>query len=168
MSVATLSKLENGKRSLAYDKLVALSRALGVDISRLFSTSELVAQDSQAPGRRSVQRKGEGDVVEAGPYSYTYLAQDLSRKRLVPLIMDLRAHNLDEFGELLRHDGEEHVLVLEGEVTVISEIYAPLHLTTGDSIYLDSRAGHAYLNAGEGAARIFCTASSASPIPDGE
>lgn len=163
MSVATLSKIENGKRSLAYDKLVAIADALEVDISRLFSAAAARIEAPQMPGRRSVQRLGEGDIVKAGSYTYTFLAQDLSRKRLTPIIMEVHARTIEEFGDLLSHDGEEHVLVLEGEVIVVSEIYSPLHLVVGDSIYLDSRAGHAYLKGSKGPARILCTGSSEPP-----
>lgn len=163
MSVATLSKIENGKRSLAYDKLVGIADALDVDISRLFSDAEPRKDAAQIPGRRSVQRLGEGNLVKTGTYTYTFLAQDLSRKRLTPIVMELHARTLEEFGELLHHDGEEHVMVLEGEVIVASEIYAPLHLHVGDSLYLDSRAGHAYLKGSDAPARILCTGSAEPP-----
>lgn len=166
MSVATLSKVENGKRTLAYDKLVALSHALNVDIPRLFASDPVPAPAAKAAGRRSVQKKGDGFVIKGGAYTYTYLAHDLSRKQLSPVIMDLHARTLEAFGELLRHEGEEHAIVLEGEVTVVTDVYEPLRLAVGDSIYLDSNTGHAYLNGGTGTARILCTASS-SPLNEG-
>ena len=68
-SVATLSKVENGKRTLAYDKLRHLANALDVDITRLFSDERAPASHSLAAGRRSVQRNGEGFVIEAGVYT---------------------------------------------------------------------------------------------------
>ena len=37
LPIATLSKVENGKRSLTYDKLLQVSKGFGVDIARLFS-----------------------------------------------------------------------------------------------------------------------------------
>ena len=39
LSVSSLSKIENGQRSLTYDKLVQLAESLSVDISRLFTSS---------------------------------------------------------------------------------------------------------------------------------
>lgn len=163
MSVATLSKVENGKRTLAYDKLIGLARALEVDISRLFSNGEVAAPQSMAAGRRSVQPSGEGFIIEAGVYTYTYLAHDLSRKRFSPVVMELHARSRDEFETLLSHEGEEQIYVLEGEVIVYTEIYEPLRLKIGDSVYLDSTAGHAYVNGGAGRAKVLCIASIAEP-----
>src|SRR5437762_3584373 len=68
MSVATLSKVENGKRTLAYDKLIVLAKALDVDISRLFNTGPAVPAPSMS-GRRSLQHRNEGYVIHAGVYT---------------------------------------------------------------------------------------------------
>lgn len=161
ISISALSKIENGQRSLTYDKLIELASSLEVEITRLFS-SEASADDIEAPvpiGRRSVQRQNSGFVIETGVYSYRYLAEDLIDKSFSPIIMELHARSLDEFDGLLRHSGEEFVLVLEGEVELRTDLYAPLRLKIGESIYFDSNMGHAYLNAGTGAAKILIIAS---------
>jgi len=72
---------------------------------------------------------------------------------MVPIVAEVRARSLDEFGPLLRHGGEEYFLVTSGRVAVHTEFYAPEILGEGDGIYLDSTMGHAYLNAGEGTFR---------------
>ena len=164
LPVATLSKVENGKRSLTYDKLLQLSKGLAVEVAQLFS-GHVDENESPAmvPGRRSVARSNDGFVVDAGVYTYTYIAQELTKKRFLPTVMDLHARSLDEFETLLRHDGDELAFVLEGEVMVHTDIYEPLRLKKGESVYFDSRTGHAYVNAGEGTARILCIASTAEP-----
>ena len=158
-----LSKVENGQRSLTYDKLLQLAQRLSIDISRLFSERDAAPPPNPHSGRRSVQRRGAGFVVESGVYTYRYLAEDLVRKKFLPVVMELNSHSIKEFGALLRHGGEEFALVLEGEVEVHTEVYAPLRLEVGDSIYFDSSLGHAYINAGPGAARILVIASDAIP-----
>jgi transcriptional regulator with XRE-family HTH domain len=163
LSIATLSKVENGKRSLTYDKLSELAASLSVDISRLFSSEDASRPPVNDGGRRSVQKGNDGFVIEAGVYTYTYFAQDLLRKRFSPILMELHAHSLDEFADLLRHSGEEYAYVLEGEVILHTELYAPLRLKQGESIYFDSRMGHAYLNAAKSVARILIIASNAEP-----
>lgn len=167
MAISTLSKIENGQRSLTYDKLIELAGSLQVDIARLFSGP---ASSSSAPhallGRRSVQREGDGFTIEAGVYSYRYLAEDLIDKRFSPIVMDLHARSVQAFDGLLRHSGEEFSFVIEGEVELHTELYAPLKLRAGESVYFDSNIGHAYLNAGEGAARILTIASSPTPTDD--
>ncbi len=61
----------------------------------------------------------------------------------------IRAHSAHEFGELVRHQGEEFIYVLEGRIEVHSEFYDPVALETGEGIYIDSSMGHAYV-VGEG------------------
>lgn len=163
LSVSMLSKVENGQRSLTYDKLLQLAQSLSIDISRLFAGRDAEPPPNPHSGRRSVQRRGGGFVVESGVYTYRYLAEDLVRKKFLPVVMDLNSRSIKEFGALLRHGGEEFALVLEGEVEVHTEVYAPLRLAVGDSIYFDSSLGHAYINAGAGAARILVIASDAIP-----
>ena len=163
LPIATLSKVENGKRSLTYDKLLQVSKGFGVDIARLFSDHTVAEPAVMPTGRRSVSRAGDGFVIEAGVYTYTYLAQELTKKRFTPVLVDIHARALDEFDGLVRHEGDELALVLEGEVLVHTEVYEPLRLKRGESVYFDSGTGHAYLNAGEGPARILCIASAAEP-----
>src|SRR5437868_14012688 len=54
---STLSKLENGKMALTYDKIVRLAQALGVDIKDIVAAEQPPAL--VAVGRRSVTRAGE-------------------------------------------------------------------------------------------------------------
>src|SRR6476659_7113275 len=56
---STLSKLENGKMALTYDKLIRLAQALNVDIRDMLATPPERASPV-ALGRRSITRAGEG------------------------------------------------------------------------------------------------------------
>src|SRR3954453_6433555 len=55
---STLSKLENGKMALTYDKLIVLTQALNVDLKDIVMEAE-ESPASVAVGRRSVTRAGE-------------------------------------------------------------------------------------------------------------
>ena len=61
----------------------------------------------------------------------------------------------------MRHSGDEFILVVEGEIEVFTEFYEPIILRTGESLYLDSSMGHAYIARGKGPCRIIgiCSAS---------
>jgi mannose-6-phosphate isomerase-like protein (cupin superfamily) len=48
---------------------------------------------------------------------------------------------------LHNHSGEEYVYVLEGRIKVHTEFYDPVELNAGESIYIDSNMGHAYVTA---------------------
>ncbi len=64
---------------------------------------------------------------------------------MIPLISRVRSKTMQEFGELLRHPGEEFMYVIEGAIEVHSEFYDPITLRAGEYIYLDSEMGHGYL-----------------------
>lgn len=152
--VSTLSKIENDRVSLTYDKLTRIAAGLEVDFSSLFGAPEPQPDVTAMQGRRSIARAGEGRSIESKNYFHLYPATELLNKRLIPIIVDIRARNLEEFGELVRHSGEEYIYVLEGEVEVHTSAYAPVRLKAGDSIYFDSSMGHAYIAAANGPCRV--------------
>lgn len=158
LPVSTLSKIENGKMSLSYDKLARLSAGLEIDIAQLFEPNATVHQTT-LNGRRSVTRKGEGLAIDTENYAHLYLVADLLNKRFIPLIAELHARSLSEFGELIRHSGEEFTYVLEGTVELHTDLYAPTRLDAGDSIYFDSGMGHAYIGVGAGRCRVMSICS---------
>lgn len=164
LAISSLSKLEKGLTSLSYDKLMLLSRGLDVDMATLLDPAAgrtVVA--APARGRRVVQRAGEGQLVETQSYRQLYLSTELLSKQMTPIMVDIRARSLseflNEFGGLIKHPGEEFTLVLEGELEFHSELYAPLKLSAGESIYFDSEMGHAYINATNARCSVICVSS---------
>jgi transcriptional regulator with XRE-family HTH domain len=159
LPVSTLSKIENDRMSLSYDKLARISAGLEVDISQLFTPQVVGLHGATVNGRRSVTQSGQGQAIETETYSHLYPAADFLNKRFVPVIADLKSRTLEEFGEMIRHSGEEYAYVLEGTVAFHSEMYAPLILHKGDSLYFDSGMGHAYLKAENGPCRVLSICS---------
>jgi transcriptional regulator with XRE-family HTH domain len=159
LPLSTLSKIENDKMSLTFDKLARLSSGLQIDISALFNGDAGADAQLGAGGRRSVTRAGEGKAIETQNYSHLYPAWELLNKRIIPIVAELHARSLEEFGELVRHPGEEYAFVLEGEVDLYTSLYAPVRLKTGDSVYFDSGMGHAYIAASDGPCRVLSLCS---------
>ena len=158
--VSTLSKVETGKMSLSYEKLVRLSRGLEIDITRLFAApAPPPVSTHAATGRRSITPANEGPTIRTGTYNYTYPSADLLNKALNPMIIEVEVRSIDDFGELMRHPGEEYVLVLEVQCEFHTDIYAPSLLKTGDSAYFDASMGHGYVAVGEGPCRILSVCS---------
>lgn len=141
--LSTLSKVEHDRLTLSYDKLQQLSRRLNIRMSDLFAEGS--DEVPQVTGRRSVGTLDQAVRVTTANYDYNYLCTDLRRKRMIPLITRIRAHSTDEFGELVRHQGEEFVYVVEGKIVVHTEFYDPMPLGAGEGIYLDSSMGHAFV-----------------------
>lgn len=146
--LSTLAKVEQDKLSLTYDKLQQFSSRLGLTMTEFLAQAETPAAGSTASvvmARRSLATGGNSVQILTPNYDYEYLCADLRQKRMVPIIARVRARDIAEFGEPLRHTGEEFVLVLEGTIEVHMEFYTPVTLTTGQGIYLDSTMGHAYV-----------------------
>jgi transcriptional regulator with XRE-family HTH domain len=144
--VSTLSKLEHDRLSLTYDRLQQLSQRLGMRMSELFAEAdETEAQPVTA--RRSLGSIERSVRVETPNYDYYYLCAELRRKRMIPVFTKIRAKSQEQFGDLVRHAGEEYIYVLKGRIVVSTEFYDPIVLEEGQSIYLDSSMGHAYLAA---------------------
>ena len=149
LSASTISKIENGHLSVTFDKLVALADALDVSASQLLSRTD----DITPNGRRSITRAGQGEVYSTPQYTYHMLCADLAKKKVIPLYTHVEVKSLDAFGPLVRHDGEEFIYVLDGEIELHTEFYESTTLQPGDSAYFDSRMGHA-LTSREGNGRI--------------
>ena len=141
---STLSKLENGKMTLTYDKLIRLAQALNVDIKDLLENAEKRSAPV-AVGRRSVTRAGEALDADSEKHVHHYPAADLLGKMMIPIIIDVQARSIDELGGLVRHGGEEYLYVLRGSMELHSDLYAPLPLGPGDSVYFDSGMAHGYV-----------------------
>jgi transcriptional regulator with XRE-family HTH domain len=113
--LSTLAKVEADKLSLTYDKLQQFTSRLGLTMTEFLAQGEAAPQGSEAP------------VVTA-------------RRSLAT-----RAHGIAEFGQPVRHQGEEFIYVLEGSIEVHLQFYTAITLIAGQGIYLDSTMGHAYV-----------------------
>ncbi|MDB4001551.1 XRE family transcriptional regulator [Oceanospirillaceae bacterium] len=147
---STLSKMENNQLSPTFNLMQKLALGLGIDMPQLFAP----VKEVRISGRRSVTKKQQGREHLTATYEHELLATELDSKRMVPFKSRVRARTLEEFGGWVRHEGEELLLVLEGDVVVYTEEYEPLALTEGDSTYFDSTMGHAVVSTSKGDALI--------------
>lgn len=163
MNVSTLSKIENGKVALTFEKLLCISEGLDVDISEFIGPATKDPPKLESATRRSIVRAGEGQSIDMPRGNYLYVASELLNKRITPIIGDVFAKDIGTYGELMRHPGEEYVYVLEGTLELHTEIYTPARLEKGDSVYFDSQMGHAYIAVGDEPCRILsiCATSEA-------
>ncbi len=145
--LSTLAKVEKDRLTLTYDKLIDLSEKLGMRLADFLTVTQTPPQP-KGLARRSVGKASDGLKIETKNYDYRYLCTELRGKIMIPIISRMRAKSVAEFGELIRHVGEEFVYVLEGAIEVHSEFYDPITLQAGEYIYLDSEMGHGYLVAG--------------------
>ncbi len=159
--LSTLSKVELGQTSLSYENLLRICKGLEIDMARLIRAEAEgmvgatgAGEPPPALGRRAVVRAGEGDPV-ASPFGQgRAIGADLTRKAFRPVVLTIEPAAPDAAVELQHDDGEAYLMVLEGDVALRCELYAPLRLTQGDSVYFDARAGYALVNEQTAVSRV--------------
>jgi transcriptional regulator with XRE-family HTH domain len=135
---STLSKIENGQMSPTYDALKKLAVGLEISVPQLFTPPSR----EQVNGRMAVTRSGAGTAHATTTYEHDLLAEALTKKKMLPYRARIRARTFEEFDGWVRHDGEEFMYVLTGEVTLFTEFYEPVNMRRGDSAYYDASMGH--------------------------
>lgn len=140
---STLAKVEHDLLTLGYDKLMQISKRLNIRMSELLASGD----DSATRGmtRRSVGTLDSAVHVDTPNYDWFFLCPDLRNKAIIPIFGRVHAKTLEEFGELIRHPGEEFIFVITGRVAVHTEFYEPVILDPGQCTYIDSTMGHAYI-----------------------
>jgi transcriptional regulator with XRE-family HTH domain len=142
ISVAHLSRLENGQRTPTVRLLLQLARALGVPLGALVGESP--AQDSVY-----VSRRGERHTIAAGDMSLQSLS-DPALRSLQVVELSLLPGRL---GEPAAHTGEEWVYVLSGAIEVDVNGSAS-SLAAGDAIHFRADMTHALRNPHEEGATV--------------
>jgi len=153
---STLSKIENEQISPTFQAVQRLTKGLGIDIPQLFASPQ---DGPQANGRRDVTRVGMGKAHPTITYEHELLASDIRHKKMVPFKCTVRARSFEEFDDWVRHEGEEFMLVLSGEVEVYTEFYEPVHCKEGDSMYYDAQMGHCLVSVSEEDASVLWVTS---------
>jgi transcriptional regulator with XRE-family HTH domain len=135
---STLSKIENGQMSPTYDALKKLAVGLSISVPQLFTPPSR----DQVNGRMALTRSGEGQSQITTTYEHEILADQLTKKQMLPYRARIRARAMEEFDGWVRHDGEEFLYVLTGTVRLYTEFYEPVEMKRGDSAYYDASMGH--------------------------
>ncbi|WP_375748271.1 helix-turn-helix domain-containing protein [Vibrio sp. HN007] len=135
---STLSKIENEQISPTFQAMQKLASGLQIDMPQLFEPPKTQV----ATGRRDITKKEQGKPHPTSTYEHELLATQLSNKKMMPFKTRVRARSFEDYGDWVKHDGEEFLLVLEGEVTLFTEFYEPINLAEGDSVYYDASMGH--------------------------
>ncbi len=135
---STLSKIENGQMSPTYEALKKLATGLEISVPQLFTPP----RKQQISGRLTTTKAGEGAAHATATYEHEMLAGALTKKQMLPYRATIRARSFEEFDGWVRHDGEEFLYVLTGQICLITELYEPIDMRRGDSAYYDASMGH--------------------------
>lgn len=148
-----LSKVENFRVTPSLPALGRIAETLGVPLAKLV---EGLDQKPQIVVVRSNERK----VVErdrpASRIVYEALAHKRSNRMMDPFCVTVPAGVARQ--EALGHEGEEFLIVLEGQVDFEFD-ETTYHLAVGDSIYFDANVKHRLINPNHTPAKVLCVFS---------
>ena len=131
---STLSKIENEQISPTFSAVSKLVKGLGIDIPQLFTKTN---NQSSRGGRRDITLVSEGKQRLTPTYEHRILGSKLLNKKMLPYYTTIRARCFADFDDWVRHEGEELLYVLSGQVMFYTEHYEPIELSAGDSAYYD-------------------------------
>ncbi len=151
VSITTISRAERGQLALSYEKFTALGRALRMDMGAMFAEAGGMVTPFAGP---IVTRAGEGVVYRGLSLAYEFLGTTVMGKQMSPILGTVHARRVNGPEDMARHPGEEFVHVLSGVIEVHFENGQSVRLGRGDSLYFDSRIGHAYISTSRRQARI--------------
>ncbi|NYT48992.1 helix-turn-helix transcriptional regulator [Parapusillimonas granuli] len=161
VSLASLSKAERGLIALSYEKFLAVSQALALDLTDLFHKPS----GKGVRERMVVDRVNEAVIYKADRYLYGMLATEWPQKKMTPMYGKVEPGKPVNTADFSRHAGEEFIFVISGSLTMQFENGESRTLHAHDSIYFDSGLGHHYLCASADAVEILVVCVNESNEP---
>ncbi|WP_419723816.1 helix-turn-helix domain-containing protein [Vibrio fortis] len=129
---STLSKIENEQISPTFQAMQKLAMGLQIDMPQLFEPP----RKKVATGRRDLTKAGQGKPHPTPTYEHELLATELSNKKMMPFKSRVRARAFEEYNDWVRHDGEEFLMVISGDIMFYSEFYEPIPMSEGDRFFV--------------------------------
>jgi len=150
ISAGKLESVEANQSIPPLGELIRLGKALAMKMGYFISAGiDKPMCVVRADARPKIARRGREASDQYG-YVYESLAAEKGNRAMEPFLVTLTP---TEFGELSRHDGQEFLFVLEGEISArVGDEIEVLH--PGDSIYYDSTVPHLIKCHGKKPARI--------------
>ncbi len=147
VSIATISKIENGRISGGFETIYKIARGLGVLVT------EIIIDDTGGEESLVVHRRDKRDIHRTQLYDY-YPQAFRRAGALNPYVMVIHTREPPDLRDWSIHDGEEVVVVLSGEIDLHQENAEPTRLRTGDSACFESGLRHCFVCVGSRPARI--------------
>ena len=153
VQIATLSRMEHLKMTGSVTSHGAVAKALGVELSYLYS-------DVTKPENRIALQtlKSTSDVyVHDDDSSYKILTNNVLSKRMMPGLIKINPH-----GKTKKEKGsmgaEKFIFVLEGKIEArVGKNTFPL--SKHNTLYFDASLEHNFINTGKTHAQVICVAT---------
>ncbi len=140
-----LSRIENSNISPRLPTLQKISRALELDISVFFEEHrKKLAREHHVDFVKADNQHNTETIESSAAYSYQPLVHSFSGKHMSPYLLLVSQGKTEKF----THDSEEMLYVVSGSVRFVHK-GVEFNMSTGDSIYFDSRYEHRLFNDSE-------------------
>jgi transcriptional regulator with XRE-family HTH domain len=136
LSIDFLTEVESGAQRPSVGTLLQISRALGIDSGYFLKDQE-----------SSAEKRAEAYTKRTDNYAYTPLTPGAENKHLKAFRILVEA-NMSHGGVGFRHEGEEFVYVLKGEVEIAVGDHVN-RLKPGESLHFNSSIKHDLKNQGD-------------------
>lgn len=153
VQIATLSRIEHKKMPGTIESHLQIAKALGVDITVLYSN---IALEEEKPEVKT--SKSSADMfVHSSKSSYEILANKVLNKRMLPALF-----KIEPGGSTNKEQGvkgsEKFIFILDGkiDVKIDGESY---QLSKNNSLYFDASLEHRFINSGKTTAKMLCVAT---------
>ena len=150
VQIASLSRIENMKMTGTLESHMNIARALGVDVTQLYTA--IIKEEDKAQVQTP---KSLSDVfVHSEKSSYEILTSNVLGKRMMPILLKIEAGGQTNT-EQNQPGSEKFVFVLEGkiEIQVGEKAYS---LSKHNTLYFNAALEHKFVNAGKATARVIC------------
>jgi len=144
VSISTISKIENHQQKPSFETVLRVARALHINFVHMLDHPP--AENGVA--RRSVTRADDAPEYASANFAYETHAAEVAHKKMVPMVMRIKALEVPPAAEWTRYDGEEFIYVLDGTLEFHTESHSTVVLEKGDSCYLDAGMRHAFVSKG--------------------
>jgi transcriptional regulator with XRE-family HTH domain len=146
LSVGFLSQVERDQATPSLGALAGIARGLGVEVDYFVATPSIGSGVTRAGGRLTFSLPGSSMM-------YQRLHTEFPGRGLSSFIMTVPAGHRSE---MVHHEGDELIYVLEGEITQTVDGEA-IRLSAGDSLHFRGSSDHSWANESDRPARILWT-----------
>ena len=147
LSKIVISQIESNAVSPTVAALLRIAKSLDKELNYFFQeySENIKYEIVRKSERKKVQRK-RASGKQTMSYSYQSLSYRKANKHMQPFLVEFDI-DVEEEVELLTHDGEEFLFLLEGELELYTDKEV-IVLKEGDSIYFESSLPHGFKGRG--------------------
>ena len=153
VALATLSRMENNKKTATLKSHNSICKALGASIAELYKEAEDESKTVEAVPRG----KRTEHFVHAKKAKYELLVSKALNKKIMPLMMKIEAGGSTQ-DEQNKPGVEKFIYMMTG--TMEAMVGGTLHIMKrGDSLYFDASLPHNFKNTSKSEAEAICIIS---------